>query len=433
MLHAVGRPVRRVAMLSLHTSPVEQPGSGDAGGMNVYVAELSRRLAARGIEVDVYTRATSSSAPPVHEVAPGVSVRSVVAGPFEGLAKADLPGQMCPFVREVLRTEATFPHGHYDLVHSHYWLSGQVGSVLAERWGVPLVHAMHTMAKVKNVSLAVGDAPEPQARVVGEEQVVAASDVLVANTADEARQLVELYDAPPERVRVVHPGVDLDVFGTARTGGRAAARRRLGLRADARVLLFVGRLQPLKAPDVLLRGVAALLQTRPDLRTGLVVPVVGGPSGSGADDPDALGKLAGRLGIADVVRMVAPARHDELASWYAAATLVCVPSYSESFGLVALEAQACGTPVVAAHVGGLSVAVGDGVSGALVDGHDPRTWADQLERLLDHPWLLDQMGQAAVRHAAGFSWDRTAEQTIQVYRAGTVLSPVAATPLALSS
>ncbi len=433
MLHAVGAPVRRVAMLSLHTSPVEQPGSGDAGGMNVYVSELSRRLARRGIEVDVYTRATSSTAPPVHDLAPGVSVRSVVAGPFEGLAKADLPGQMCPFVREVLRTEATFPHGHYDLVHSHYWLSGQVGSVLADRWGVPLVHAMHTMAKVKNASLADGDTPEPPARVIGEEQVVAASDVLVANTADEAGQLIELYDAPQERVRVVHPGVDLDVFGAARTGGRSGARRRLGLPADARVLLFVGRLQPLKAPDVLLRGVAALLATRPDLRPSLVVPIVGGPSGSGTDHPDSLTKLASQLGIADVVRAVPPAAHADLASWYAAATLVCVPSYSESFGLVALEAQACGTPVVAARVGGLPVAVHDGVSGALVDGHDPQAWARQLELMLDRPRLLDSMGQAAVRHAAGFSWDRTAEQTVQVYRAAQLLPAVDAAPLALSS
>ena len=191
--------VRRVAMLSLHTSPLDPPGSGDAGGMNVYVLELSRRLAADGVEVDVFTRATSSQLPPVVEVVPGVTVRSLVAGPFEGLAKSDLPGQLCPFVREVLRAEAAFPPGHYDVVHSHYWLSGQVGTVLADRWGVPLVHAMHTMAKVKNSLLADDDEPEPYARVVGEEQVVAAADFLVANTDQEARDLVELYDADPGR------------------------------------------------------------------------------------------------------------------------------------------------------------------------------------------------------------------------------------------
>jgi len=414
--------VRRVAMLSLHTSPTDQPGTGDAGGMNVYVLELSRRLAARNIEVDIYTRATSSLAPPVVEVAPGVSVRSVVAGPFEGLAKQDLPGQLCPFVREVLRTEASFPRGHYDLVHSHYWLSGQVGTVLADRWGVPLVHSMHTMAKVKNALLADGDSPEPALRVLGEQQVVDTSDVLVANTTDEAHQLVQLYGASPQRVSVVHPGVDLDVFGAGRTGGRAAARARLGLPADAHVLLFAGRLQPLKGPDVLLHSIAALLTRRPELRRRLRVPVVGGPSGSGTEHPDALSRLATTLGLDDVVLFVPPTGHEQLADWYAAATLVCVPSYNESFGLVALEAQASGTPVVAARVGGLSAAVDDGVSGALVDGHDPKQWAAQLEALLDRPLRLQAMGAAAVRHAAGFGWDRTAEHTAAVYR-GVALLP----------
>ncbi len=418
-------------MLSLHTSPVDRPGTGDAGGMNVYVLELSRRLAARGIEVDVYTRATSSMVPPVVEVAPGVQVRSVVAGPFEGLSKSDLPGQLCPFVREVLRTEASYPRGHYDLVHSHYWLSGQVGTVLADRWGVPLVHAMHTMAKVKNASLAEGDAPEPRARLVGEEQLVAASDVLVANTGGEARQLIDLYDAPEERVAVVHPGVDLDVFDPDRLGGRPAARRRLGIAADALVLLFVGRLQPLKGPDVLLRSVASLVGRRPDLRRRLVVPVVGGPSGRGTEHPEALAKLVTQLGIADVVRFVPPAGHDELADWYAAATLLGVPSYSESFGLVALEAQACGTPVIAARVGGLPVAVDDGVSGVLVDGHDPEGWAGRIEQLADHPARLQEMGSAALAHAARFGWDRTTEETVRVYRDAVLLPAPGA--LALSS
>jgi len=408
-------PVRRVAMLALHTSPTEQPGSGDAGGMNVYVLELSRRLAARGIEVDIFTRATSSLVPPVLEVTPGVSVRSVVAGPLSDLAKQELPGLLCPFVREVLRTEASFPRNHYDLVHSHYWLSGQVGVVVADRWGVPLAHSMHTMAKVKNSSLAAGDPPEPAVRVVGEQQVVDAADVLVANTEDEAQQLVRRYGAAPDRVRVVHPGVDLDVFGAEATGGRAAARVRLGLPADADVLLFAGRLQPLKGAEVLLRSVAALLAGRPELRSRLVVPVVGGPSGTGADHPDALSRLSIGLGMDDVVSFVPPTGQHRLADWYAAASVVCVPSYSESFGLVALEAQAAGTPVLAARVGGLPVAVRDGVSGALVDGHDPRAWAHQLEQLLDHPQRLHAMGAAAARHAAGFGWDRTAQQTEDVY------------------
>ncbi len=403
--------VRRVAMLSLHTSPLDPPGSGDAGGMNVYVLELSRRLAAGGVDVDVYTRATSSQVPPAVEVAPGVTVRSLVAGPFEGLAKSDLPGQMCPFVREVLRTEATFPAGHYDVVHSHYWLSGQVGTVLAYRWGVPLVHTMHTMAKVKNAMLADDDEPEPYARVVGEEQVVATADLLVANTGQEASDLVELYDADPAAVRVVHPGVDLDLF----VPGRPAARAALGLGEDELVVTFAGRLQPLKGPGVLLRTVARLLTERPRLRERLVVPVVGGVSGSGTDYPHRLARLTARLGLADVVRFVDPVPQAELARWYAASTLVCVPSYNESFGLVALEAQACGTPVLAARVGGLEVAVDDGRTGELVDGHDPAEWARRLGDLLERPDRLERLGREAVRHAGRFGWERTAEQTRALY------------------
>ncbi len=285
----VARPVRRLAMISLHTSPLDQPGTGDAGGMNVYVIELARRLARQGIEGDVFTRATSSALPPVVEAADGVLVRHVHAGPYEGLAKDALPGQLCVFAREVLRTEAVQPRGHYDAVHSHYWLSGQVGALARDRWGVPLVHTMHTMARVKNESLAEGDTPEPEARVIGEQQVVEAADVLVANTDIEAKQLINLYDADPGRVEVVHPGVDLDVF---RPGSQAAARAALGLPADAQVVLFAGRIQPLKAPDVLLRAVAVLLERQPALRSRLVVPVVGGPSGSGLEHPESLVELA---------------------------------------------------------------------------------------------------------------------------------------------
>ena len=404
--------LRRLAMISLHTSPLDQPGTGDAGGMNVYVTEIARRLAQRDIEVDIYTRATASSQPADVPIAPGVHVRHIVAGPFEGLAKNDLPGQLCVFAREVLRTEAQFDVGHYDAVHSHYWLSGQAGALARDRWGVPLVHTMHTMAKVKNDLLAEGDTPEPRARVIGEEQVVAASDMLIANTDDEARDLISCYDADPSRVEVVHPGVDLDAF---RPVPMRDARARLGLPQDADVLLFVGRIQPLKAPDVLLRAAEALLRRDPSRRTRLVVAVVGGPSGSGLEHPTALADLARTLGISDVVRFVPPVHRDELADWYAAATLVCVPSYNESFGLVAVEAQAVGTPVVAAAVGGLTTAVADGTSGVLVDGHDPEDYARVFERIIDAPNLRAALSVGAVAQAADFSWDRTADATVQVY------------------
>ena len=420
----VARPVRRLAMISLHTSPLDQPGTGDAGGMNVYVIELARRLARQGIEVDVFTRATSSALPPVVEAADGVLVRHVHAGPYEGLAKDALPGQLCVFAREVLRTEAAQPRGHYDAVHSHYWLSGQVGALARDRWGVPLVHTMHTMARVKNESLAAGDTPEPEARVIGEQQVVEAADVLVANTDIEAKQLINLYDADPGRVEVVHPGVDLEVF---RPGSQAAARAALGLPADAQVVLFAGRIQPLKAPDVLLRAVAVLLERQPALRSRLVVPVVGGPSGSGLEHPESLAELAITLGLDDVVRFVPPVAQSQLAQWYAAATLVAVPSYNESFGLVAAEAGACGTPVVAAAVGGLPTVVRHERSGLLVDTHDDTDWARALGRVLTEPGLHDRLAAGAAAQAREFSWDATASAMLETYERARQLMGVEVT------
>jgi D-inositol-3-phosphate glycosyltransferase len=404
--------VRRVAMVSVHTSPLDQPGTGDAGGMNVYILELSRRLAAAGIEVDIFTRATSSRLDPVLEAGDGVTVRNIHAGPFEGLTKGELPGQLCTFAREVLRTEAGLPLGHYDVVHSHYWLSGQVGALARDRWGVPLVHTMHTMAKVKNEAMAAGDTPEPAARIIGEEQVVDAADMLIASTDLEAKQLVNLYDADPGRVEVVHPGVDLNVF---RPRDTHAAREHLGLPFDAHVLLFAGRIQPLKAPDVLLRAVARLLELEPELRSRLVVPVVGGPSGSGLEHPEALADLSAQLKVDDVVRYVPPVPPAELALWDAAASLVAVPSYNESFGLVAAEAQATGTPVVAAAVGGLTTVVADGDSGLLLDSHEPDEWAQAIGRVLLDDGFRARLAAGARARAGVFSWEDTAERTLDVY------------------
>jgi D-inositol-3-phosphate glycosyltransferase len=404
--------VRRVAMISVHTSPLDQPGTGDAGGLNVYVLELSRRLAAAGIEVDIFTRATSSRLDPVTEVGGGIKVHNIHAGPFEGLTKGELPGQLCVFAREVLRTEAAQPLGHYDLVHSHYWLSGQVGALARDRWGVPLVHTMHTMAKVKNDALANGDTPEPSARIIGEEQVVEAADMLIASTDTEAKQLINLYDADPGRVEVVHPGVDLSVF---RPRDTRAAREQVGLPLDAHVVLFAGRLQPLKAPDVLLKAVALLLAETPDLRSRLVVPIVGGPSGSGLEHPESLAELASDLGIADVVRFVPPVPAGELAVWDAAASVVAVPSYNESFGLVAAEALATGTPVVAAAVGGLTTVVADEQDGLLVDTHEPGDWAAALRRVLLDDALRVRLSGGARARSSRFSWEHTAERTLDVY------------------
>lgn len=406
------RRVNRVATISMHTSPLDQPGTGDAGGMNVYIVEAAKRLVQLGVEVEIFTRKTARDLPPVAELAPGIIVRHVSAGPYEELDRGDLPGQLCGFLSGVLRTEAMYDPGRYDVIHSHYWLSGQVGWLAKERWGVPLVHTMHTMAKVKNLLLAEGDSPEPQARVFGEEQVVEVADRLVANTDDEARELIDLYGAPPGRVAVVNPGVNLTVFQPASQG---AARQRLGLPQNAHVLLFVGRIQPLKAPDVLLRAAARMLIEDPSLRGRLVVACVGGPSGNGLARPSILTELAAELGISDVVRLVPPAPQHELADWYRAADVTVVPSYSESFGLVALESQACGTPVAAASVGGLRTAVRDGVSGVLVEGHDPGEWAQVLSRFVTMPRWRDGLSSGARAHAAAFGWSATASRLMEVY------------------
>jgi len=404
--------LHRIAILSVHTSPMHQPGTGDSGGMNVYIAETAKRIAQRGIEVEIFTRATSLSEPEVTELAPGVLVRHIPAGPFEGLRKEDLPSQLCAVTAGVLRAEAAKNEGFYDLVHSHYWLSGQVGWIAQERWGVPLVHTMHTMARVKNLTLAQGDSPEPAIREIGEEQVVTAADRLVANTHAEAKELIELYHADPNRVRVVHPGVDLDVFIP---GDQISARKDLDLSDDAIVLLFVGRIQPLKAPDVLIEAATEILKRNPELRSRLVVAICGGPSGSGLERPDALVTLAQKLGVSDVVRFVPPTNRAELVKWFQAASVCVVPSHSESFGLVAIEAQACGTPVIAARVGGLPTAVRDGISGVLVDGHAATTWADHIIEVVTNDELRRKLSIGAIAHASHFGWEDTTDKLISVY------------------
>ncbi len=360
---------RRIATISVHTSPLDQPGTGDAGGLNVYVVEVAKQLASRGIEVEIFTRAVCPDSPAAVELVPGVLVRNVVAGPFEELDKNALPSQICPFTFGVLRTEAAYAPGRYDLVHAHYWLSGQVGAVAAERWGVPLIQSMHTLGKVKNLALAAGDCAEPAVRIRGEGEVVAAADRLVANTTEEARQLIELYGASPWRVET----------------------------------------------DIVLRAAAELLRSAPALAGRLVLVFVGGPSGSEVGAPGRLEGLAAQLGMSGCVRLEPPCPQRELADWYRAATVVLVPSHSESFGLVALEAQACGTPVVAAAVGGLRTAVRDGFSGILVDGHDPVAYARVLDKLVAAPGRLAELSRGALAHASAFGWPATADRLIDVY------------------
>jgi D-inositol-3-phosphate glycosyltransferase len=406
--------VKRIAVLSVHTSPLDNPGTGDAGGMNVYIAESAKRLADRNVAVDIFTRSTSPDLPPTVEAFPGVTVHHVEAGPYGGLQKNDLPGQLCAVTAGVMRQEAKLAEGEYDLVHSHYWLSGQVGWLASERWRVPLVHTMHTMAKVKNLALTEGDTPEPAVRVIGEEQVVKAATRLVANTHREAAELIEHYDADAQRVDVIHPGVDLDIFNPSVS--KIATRQKLNISADDFVLLFVGRIQPLKAPDVLLNAVSEMISLRPNLQSKLKVLICGGPSGSGLEHPQSLSDLANQLGISSIVEFLAPRPANQLVDLYRAADLVVVPSHSESFGLVAVEAQACGTPVVAAAVGGLVTAVKNDYSGLLLGNHQPKNWAQTILTLLDKPELLNQLSLNAIQHASKFSWSVTADALLETYR-----------------
>jgi D-inositol-3-phosphate glycosyltransferase len=399
----------RIATLMVHTSPLDQPGIGDAGGMNIYVVENAARMAAVGVSVDIFTRRHNTSLPEIVEISPGVRVRHLNIGSAMA-TKEELPA-LIPALSDAF--SSVLENEKYDVLHSHYWISGKVAMPAAKKFGIPLAHTMHTMARVKNMNLAEGERPEPMIRVQGETQVVAAADALIANTDAEAASLVSLYEACPDAVSVVSPGVDLYTFTAG--NGRKAAREAVGLSQDAHVLAFVGRIQPHKGPEVLIRAVAEMLSHSPHLRPKIITIIMGGASGSGVGEVERLKDLVNWLGITDVVRFEDPVPRAELPQWYRAADLVCVPSYSESFGLVALEAQACGTPVVATAVGGLRTAIADGISGVLVDGHDPRAWSSILARLIQEPQRRVLLSMGAIEHASHFGWDATARGTLDIY------------------
>ena len=399
----------RIATVMVHTSPLEQPGIGDAGGMNIYVLESAQRMAAIGVSVDIFTRRTDPDAPDIVEISPGVRVRHFDCG-HGTLTKEQLPIHISGLSQEfsrIMRTE------NYDVIHSHYWLSGKVAMPAAKELKIPLVHTMHTMARVKNLNLAEGESPEPMIRVQGETQVVAAASALIANTDAEAASLVSLYDACPDTVHVVTPGVDLFTFTPGQS--RSAARESLGLLPDSLIVSFVGRIQPHKGPEVLIRATSELVKHSPQLRPRLIVNIIGGASGANTEEVDRLKDCTQWLGIDDVVRFAPPVSRADLPQWYRASDLVVVPSYSESFGLVALEAQACGTPVVATAVGGLRTAVADGISGVLVDGHDPKAWSSVIARLLQEPQRRVLLSMGAIEHASHFGWDGTARGTLDIY------------------
>ena len=402
----------RIATLMVHTSPLEQAGIGDAGGMNIYVAESAKRMAAMGVTVDIFTRRLNPDLPDVVEFAPNVQVHHLGSGLAEGITKERLP-ELIPALAEEFK--AALAKQRYDLVHSHYWISGKValGAMGKGNTVLPLVHTMHTMARVKNLNLAEGETPEPPIRVQGETQIVASAAALIANTDAEAASLVSLYEACPDIVHVVSPGVDLSNFTPG--AGRAKARQDLGIAADASVLTFVGRIQPHKGPELLIQATAQMLQHSPHLRAKLRVFIIGGASGSNTAEVERMKELVSWLDISEIVTFLPPVSREDLPQWYRLSDLVCVPSYSESFGLVALEAQACGTPVVATAVGGLRTAVADGISGVLVDGHDPRAWSSVISRLLVEPQRRVLLSMGAIEHASHFGWETTARGTLDIY------------------
>ena len=402
--------MRSLAVLSLHTSPLALPGTGDSGGMNVYVRELAGALAQAGVRTEVFVRRSSDDVPEIVDVEPGFRVVHIDAGP------ADLPKERLP---DVVDTYADGVRAHllegdgYDAIHANYWLSGVAGHRLKHELSLPLVSTFHTLARVK---AETGD-PEPERRVIAESEVIACSDAILANCNAEVTQLVELYGADPSRIEVVPPGVDHAFFSP---GDRRGARAALGL-GDHPVLLFAGRIQPLKGLTVAVAAFAEVVREHPDA----VLMVVGGPSGvDGRAELVEARAMLDALGLSAQVRFVEPQPHHLLSTYYRAADVVIVPSRSESFGLVALEAGACGTPVVAAAVGGLLTLIDDGLTGFLVDSRDPADYAAAVGDLLAHPARAAAMAEAAAKRARDYTWSTTAARLRRLYADLVTRAPV---------
>ena len=384
---------RSLAVLSLHTSPLAQPGAGDGGGMNVYVRSLASALARAGLACDVWTRAEHPDQPEMVVVEPSFRVLHVPAGPRTPLPKEALPALVDEFTAGMLARVQTCGRD-YDALHGNYWLSGQVAHRLKHELSLPMLATFHTLARVTGADAGAGGT----GRVAGEDEIIRCADLILASTVAEAGQLRQLYGADPDRVEILPPGVDHRLFSP---GDRAQARARLGHPGD-RVMLFVGRVQPLKGLEL---AVEVLAEATGDA----VLWVVGGPSGP--DGPAELERAkirAADLGVADRVLFLPPVPHHRLVEYYRAADVVVVPSRSESFGLVALEAAACGTPVVASAVGGLVAIVDDGVTGFLIEGRDPLDWATPVSLLLDDPALAGAMGAQSAVASGRWSWSMTA-------------------------
>jgi D-inositol-3-phosphate glycosyltransferase len=397
---ASDRGALRIAVISMHASPTASLGESANGGLNVYVREVSSAFSDRGIATDIFTRKQSPDDPTIELLAPLSRVVYLPAG--NGLDKYSLYEQVPAFANQV-RDFAAAEDISYDLLYSHYWLSGEVACLLRPELSAGWAHIAHTLGLVKNRTLATGAHPEPPLRIHVEGEIAQQADLLVASTIDEASELAGLYHADPARIRVVEPGVDLTMFQPI---DRAEARRNIGY-GPGRLLLFVGRLERLKGVDVAIRALALLPPQHDDVRL-----LVLGEDSREADESEKgrLKAIASSLGVRDRVDFLGSVAHHELPYFYGAADVCVMPSYSESFGLVALEAQACGRPVVGSAVSGLRSVVRDDLSGYLLDGHDPVAYAERIGRLLATPALAEQMGRHGRLFAERFSWSRTADQ-----------------------
>ncbi|MDY7077657.1 MAG: glycosyltransferase [Chloroflexota bacterium] len=425
-------PSLRVAMLSVHTCPLATLGGKETGGMNVYVRDLSRELARRGHHVDVYTRLQDPNVPCIidgtrnrifseklgssHTKGLGRRVRviHVPAGPKQPYSKHLVYDHLPEFVEGVL-AQTKRDDVRYDVLHSHYWLSGVVAQELRQRWGTPIVHMSHTLAKMKNAVAQRLEEREPARRIAAEMEIVRLADTLIAATPFEEEQLVRLYGADPSRIHVISPGVDVERFHPIPA---AHAKEQMGMCPECRIILFVGRIEPLKGIDNLLQAIAQIVESRPELCEGLCVPIVGGdPDRIRQDDEMVrLQELREELGIGDIVTFLGAKDQDTLQHYYSAAEMVVMPSDYESFGMVALEAMACGTPVVASDVGGLSFLVKDGRTGYRVPARDPNALAAKITRLLTNEGVRRRIGQRAACWAETYAWDHIADQIETLYQ-----------------
>jgi D-inositol-3-phosphate glycosyltransferase len=406
--------MRRLAVLSLHTSPLAQPGTGDGGGMNVYVRELTSALARSGVACDVFTRAWSPDLASVVDVEPGLRVHHVPAGPPDVLPKESLPAVVDEFTSGVLECMAAAPGAGelpYTSVHANYWLSGLSGHVIKHALNLPLVCTFHTLDRVKAETMPEEvEADMPHRRAEAEASIIDCSDAVLASCTVEADQIASLYGGDPGRIRIVPPGVDHAFFGP---GHRPQARRALGLPLSGRLLLFVGRIQPLKRADVAIETLAELCEVGGQPYR---LVVVGGPSGPhGEKSLRSLHDAVDARGVREHVHFVAPQPHELLSSYYRAADVCIVPSRSESFGLVALEAAACGTPVVASAVGGLTTLVDHGHTGYLVDDPDPVAYAAAVRKTFDEPLAAERLSTASVLRARRYTWRAAARALVELH------------------